>query len=121
MSVKIFKKFSIKEFVFYCLFGGLALWGLTYMILGTLAKFLPIPESQNMLKLADDTIASLFGLGYLGWGLILFGVFGVALAITMIVFAKDVDKNFEKNQRRAARLQRNKVDTQPEVVDAEVK
>ena len=98
------RKISIAELVLYII----AVWGLTYIILGLLARFLPLPESTNPLKLADDTIRKLFGLGYLGWGLILFGVFAVAGVIIMLVFAKDVDRNFEQNKRREARLQRNK-------------
>ena len=118
------KKNKIIEIIIYCVFGGLAIWGLVYIVLGLLAANLPIPDSSNALRSGDAYIKSLFGLGFFGWGLILFGVFAALTAFSFIYFAKDVDKDYEKNQRRAARLKRNVVtDTKPEetVVDVEVK
>ena len=115
MSSKKKLKISVKELVLYCICGAFALWGLIYIILGLFARFLPL-TSEAPLVVADNTIRNLFGLGYLGWGLILFCSFAVIAAIVMTVFAKDVDKEYEKNQRRAARLNRNKV-----VIDAPVK
>ena len=101
------KKNRIIELVIYGVFGGLAIWGLVYIILGLLAANLPIPDSDNALRSGDAFIKSNFGLGFFGWGLILFGVFASLTAFTFIYFAKDVDKDYEKNQRRAARLKRN--------------
>ena len=115
------KKNKIVEFTLYGVFGGLALWGLVYIILGLLAANLPIPDADNALRSGDAVIKSNFGLGFFGWGLILFGVFASACAFTLVYFAKDVDKDYEKNQRRAARLRRNVVEeTKEEVVDAKV-
>ena len=108
MSSKKKLKISVKELVLYCICGAFVLWGLIYIILGMFARFLPL-TSEAPLIVADNTIRNLFGLGYLGWGLILFCSFAVIAAIVMTVFAKDVDKDYEKNQRRAARLNRNKV------------
>ena len=101
------KRNKIIEITIYSVFGALALWGLVYIVLGLLASNLPIPDSQNALKSADNTIRSNFGLGFFGWGLILFGVFASLTAFSLIYFAKDVDKDYEKSQRRAARLKRN--------------
>ena len=101
------KKNKIIEICIYSLFGALAVWGLVYIILGLLASNLPIPDSQNALRSGDNVIRSHFGLGFFGWGLILFGVFGSLTAFSLIYFAKDVDKDYEKSQRRAARLKRN--------------
>ena len=115
------KKNQIIEIVLYALFGALAIWGLVYIILGLLANNLPVPEAKNALKDGNAVIEANFGLGFFGWGLILFGVFAVAVAITFTYFARDVDKSYEKNQRRAARLKRNKVeDNKEEVIDAKV-
>ena len=116
------KKNKIIEISIYSLFGALAVWGLVYIVLGLLASNLPIPDSQNPLRSGDAVIRSHFGLGFFGWGLILFGVFGVCTALALMYFAKDVDKNYEKSQRRAARLKRNipSEEKVEEVVDVKV-
>ena len=116
------KQLKIVELVIYITCGALALWGLTYIVLGLFANYLPIPDSSNALKSADKVISKNFGLGFFGWGMILFGVFATLGAIALVYFAKDVDKDYEKSQRRAARLKRNiptdnKVE---EVVDVKV-
>ena len=112
------RKLKVKEYVIYIGCGLFALWGLTYIVLGLLANYLPLPDSSNPLKGADTVIKNNFGLGFFGWGLILFGVFAAIGAIALMVFAKDVDKDYEKSQRRAARLKRNVAEE--EVVDAKV-
>ncbi len=115
------RKLKVLEIIIYSTCAAFALWGLTYIVLGLLANNLPIPEANNPLKSADKVIANLFGLGFFGWGMILFGSFAAIAAITLLVYAKDVDKDYEKNQRRAARLKRNVVEEKaPEVIDAKV-
>ena len=116
------KQRKIIEIVIYSVFGALAVWGFVYIVLGILASNLPIPDATNPLKSGDDVIRSTFGLGFFGWGLILFGVFGALTAAAFAYFAKDIDKDYEKSQRRAARLRRNNVTEKPaeEVVDAKV-
>ena len=113
------RKLKLVEIIIYATCGAFALWGLVYMVLGILANNLPIPVNSNPLKSADTVIKSYFGLGFFGWGLILFGVFAVCGAIALAYYAKDVDKEYEKSQRRAARLNRH--EETPNVVDAEVK
>lgn len=123
MKEKKTRKLKPVELVIYICCGLFILWGLTYITLGLIAKYLPVTNSP--LKIANATIARLFGLDMFGWGLILLILFALIAAVTMIVFAKSVDKDYEKSQRRAARLSRSKqVETTPEapqVVDAEVK
>jgi len=123
MKEKKARKLKPVELVIYIISGLFILWGLTYITLGLVAKYLPVTNSP--LKIANATIARLFGLDMFGWGLVIFILFALVAAITMIVFAKNVDKEYEKSQRRAARLSRaNKTETAPEaskIVDAEVK
>lgn len=123
MKEKKARKLKPVELVIYIISGLFILWGLTYITLGLVAKYLPVTNSP--LKIANATIARLFGLDMFGWGLVIFILFALVAAITMIVFAKNVDKEYEKSQRRAARLSRaNKAETAPEaskIVDAEVK
>lgn len=123
MKEKKARKLKPVELVIYIISGLFILWGLTYITLGLVAKYLPVTNSP--LKIANATIARLFGLDMFGWGLVIFILFALVAAITMIVFAKNVDKEYEKSQRRAARLSRaNKTETASEaskIVDAEVK
>lgn len=123
MKEKKARKLKPVELVIYIISGLFILWGLTYITLGLVAKYLPVTNSP--LKIANATIARLFGLDMFGWGLVIFILFALVAAITMIVFAKNVDKEYEKSQRRAARLSRaNKAETASEaskIVDAEVK
>ena len=120
MSSKTKSKLSVKELVLYCICGAFILWGLVYVVLGLLATHLPVAQSANPLYAADNTIKSLFGLGFLGWGLILASSFAVILAIILMVFAKGTDRNTDKDQKRAARLARNKAPKEEELVEAKV-
>lgn len=119
------RKLNVKELVIYCVCGAFVLWGLTYTILGLVAKFMPVTPSHNPIYVADLSIRKAFGLGFFGWGLILTGVFALVAVFTLVYFAKDVDKEYEKSARRAARLARNVVNEEApkeaNVVDAEVK
>ena len=100
---KLTKKTKIFEIVWYSICGALALWGLTYTVLGLVAGELGIHSSKNVLLQASNKIQELFGLGFFGWGLIILGIASLAAVIVLLVFAKSADRDFEKNQRRAAR------------------
>lgn len=113
---KAIKGTKIFEIVWYTLCGAVALWGLTYTVLGLVAKELP---SKELLSKANQTVMDIFGLGFFGWGLIILGVATVAAVIVLLVFAKRVDRDFEKTQRRAARRSAMQQEDTPEVVEAE--
>lgn len=98
------KKALVVEIILYVVSGGLALWGLTYMILGLLAKYLPILSSKNPLVSFDNTIANLFGLNSLYWGMIIFVIGALVAVLTLLYFAKSADRDFDKKERRKARL-----------------
>lgn len=109
------KKLTTFEKICYPICCLLMLWGITYVVLGLIADNLQVSSSNNYLKQASDALASIFGLGFFGWGLIIFGIGAVLMTITLLVNARNTDRDYEKAQRRAARLNRNRV------VDAEVK
>lgn len=114
-------KISKFELVAYIITGAFALWGFVYMILGLLANNLPIHSDQNYLKQASDAIKQTFGLDFLGWGIIILAISILAMVIVMLACAGKKDKTFEKEQRRAARLMRNKPQvSEPQVVEGEV-
>lgn len=119
MNMKKKLPLSKFEIVWYSICTAFALWGLTYIILGLIAQNLAVPASKNYLAQASEALASVFGLGFFGWGLIILGVSAVAASIVLLVNAKKTDRDYEKAQRRAARLARTTFGEEtPEVVDA---
>lgn len=110
-------KVSVFELVWYILNGLVALWGLTYITLGLIASGL---SSSSSLVAADKTIVSLFGHGFLIWGIIILAIAVVATVVVLLIYAGKVDRVFEKEQRRAARLAQIKASVSEEVVDVEV-
>ncbi|MGM9874145.1 MAG: hypothetical protein ACI31G_04475 [Bacilli bacterium] len=98
------KQTKIFEIVFYSIQGAVMLWGLTYVVLGLLGMYLPIPTSQNALNDFSSFMQKTFGLPTLYWGLIIFAVGALIMVIALLKIAKGKDKEFEQHQRRQARL-----------------
>lgn len=116
------KELTTFEKFCYPVCGALMLWGLTYTVLGLIGDNLQVQSSSNYLKQASDTIAKLFGLGFFGWGLIIFSIGVVIAVVVLLVNARSTDRDFEKAQRRAARLARNRTtENETQIIDAEVK
>ena len=93
---------SIVEIVWYSLMGGLGLWGLTYIVLGLVAAYAPIPDADNKLVDGNNAIMKAFGLGFFGWGLIILAIAAVGAVIALLLTSRKADREFEKSQRRAA-------------------
>ena len=117
------------ELVWYCVCALVGLWGLTYIVLGLIAENLPITSEDNDFVAANAKHVSTFGLGWLGWGLIILAIAAVAAAITLLLLSNKADRDYEKNTRRAARLaqldaeeakEEELAKQEGEVVDAEV-
>lgn len=100
------KKFSVFELVSYIIAGLLALWGLTYLVLGLIGMYIDVIPSKNVLQLASDSLAKHFGLGFFAWGLILLSIGALLAIIILCVFAKRSDRVYEREARRAARRNR---------------
>ena len=118
-------KSNIFEIIVYVLAGLIALWGLTYLVLGLIAENLNVLSSKNELLKASNTIKRLFGLGFVGWGMILLGIGALLAIIVLAANAKKSDRAFDREARRAAR--RNRLQTElgaptaaNEVIDVEV-
>lgn len=126
------KKFPLHPFelVWYILCGLVGIWGLTYIVLGIVAGYLPIKSEDPALVKADAKILELFKLGFLGWGLIILAIAAVAAVVVLLVFSNKVDRDYEKNVRRAQRLAQLEAEEakedaaeeakQEEIIDAEV-
>ena len=99
--MKKFKNLSLFEIIWYALTGAVAVWGLTFIVLGIVARNL---KSTADLVKANASYAKAMGLGFFNWGMILLATGVVLAVIVLLVFAKQADREVEKQQRRAARL-----------------
>ena len=104
---------SIFEIVAYSILGLLGIWGLVYVALGVSCEFISYKSALS------ETNKSFGDLGFLNQGLIILAVATVASVIILLINAKTSDRDFEKAQRRAARLAKEPAATETQVVDAE--
>lgn len=112
---------TIFELVWYILCAVVCVWGLTYSVLGLVAKYADI----DVLQTFDADIEKLFGLDLYFWGLVIMAIAAFSAVVVLLSFAKKFDRAVEREQRRSARLGALKkeslvVDKQPaiEVVPA---
>ena len=94
------------ELVAYIIAGLLALWGLTYTILGLFATYLNVLSENNEILKASNVIKKNFGLGFFGWGLILLAIGAFVAVVFLCANAKKSDREYEREARRAARRAR---------------
>ena len=115
---------SIFELVWYPICALVIIWGITYVILGLVAKY---NDGLTSLRAFNTKFQGTFGLNLYFWGLIIIAIGVVAAVVVMLFFAKIYDRASEREQRRSARLNALKkedkvVDTQPaEVSEPEAK
>lgn len=102
-------KVSVFEIVWYSLSAAIAVWGITYIVLGMIGDYSAITATENELAKASEAIKAAFGLGFFHWGLILTGIGAVSAVVVLLFNAKKSDKEVEKAARRAARLTRDNV------------
>lgn len=109
MSKSVFKNLSLIELIVYLVAGALALWGLTYIALGLIGSYINVGADDNALLKGSEALAKVFGLGFLGWGLIILSIGALLAVVCLCINAKKTDKEAEKAARRAARLGDEKV------------
>ena len=107
------------EIVWYALCALVGLWGLTYIVLGIIAENLPITSEDKGLVKASAQFAKIFGLDFLGWGLIILAIAGIAAVIVLLLFSNKVDRDYEKTVRRAQRLAQLEAEEAKEDAEAE--
>ena len=95
-------KLSIFEIVWYTLCALVFLWGLTYIVLGLIGMYAPIKPADNVIQQASDSYAKVFKMGFFPYGLIHVGVAAILALIVLLSCSKKSDREFEKEQRRAA-------------------
>ena len=101
---------TVFEIIAYTILLLLGLWALTYISLGIACQFI---RYDTVLAEANAKL----NLGFLWEGLIILGATVIAAVTVLLIFAKRADRDFEKAQRRAARIKKAPT---VEVVDAEV-
>ena len=109
------------ELVWYIICGLLALWGLTYIVLGLVAENLPITTDESAFALANKSFADTFGLDWLGWGLIILAIGALGAVIVLLALAGKTDREYEKTTRRAQRLAQLEAEVIKEEASEEVK
>lgn len=122
MKKKAKLKLSVFEIVLYALCFLVFLWGITYIVLGLIARFAPIPSSENEILKASDAYAKTFKMGFFGYGLIHTAVAWLVAIIVLLIYSKKSDREYEKEQRRAAlrASARKSMGLDEDVIDAEV-
>ena len=113
------------ELVWYTLCCLVGIWGITYIVLGLVAENLPIKATNEGLVKVNLDFAKKFGLDFLGWGLIILAIAAVAAVIVLLLFSNKVDREYEKNVRRAQRLaqleaEEIKEEEKEEAIEAEI-
>ena len=112
------------EFVWYTLTGLVGAWGLTYIVLGLVAQNLPVKSEDDGLVKANAEFAKTFKLDFFGWGLIILAIAAVAAVVVLLLFSNKVDRDYEKNVRRAQRMAQMEAEEakleKEEAIDAEV-
>ena len=63
------------ELVWYTLTGLVGIWGITYIVLGLVARYLPITDEDKGLVKVNGDFAKTFKLDFFGWGLIILAIF----------------------------------------------
>ena len=105
------RKISIFEIVWYSVMAALAIWGLTFIVLGVMCRYLP---DNDGLIAANDAYASKMHGGFLKYGMIILPVAALLAVLVLLINAKTADREVEKQQRRAARLAAaNEVKSEP--------
>lgn len=123
------KKFPLHPFelVWYILTGLVGAWGLTYIVLGLIAENLPVKATDEGLVKVMDDFTKTFKLDFFGWGLIILAIAAVAAVVVLLLFSNKVDRDYEKNVRRAQRMAQMEAEEakleeeeKVEAIDAEV-
>ena len=100
MAKKFNRPISIFELVVYTLAGLLGIWGLVYISLGLAVNFLRY--DNQLVKTNAALIAGTNGMGFLQQGILILFCAVLVLVVFLLGFAKKADRQYEKEQRRAA-------------------
>ena len=91
---------SIVEIIVYSLSGLMALWGLVYISLGLAVNFLKY--DNELVKTNAAILEGTNGMGFLQQGILVLFIGVIVAVVFLLGFAKVADRQYEKEQRRAA-------------------
>ena len=94
------KRFPLHPFelVWYILCGLVGIWGITYIVLGLVAEYLPAKYADGDFVQANVEFAKNFKLDWFGWGLIILAIASVAAVVVLLLFSSKVDRDYEKKK-----------------------
>lgn len=119
-NIKKTKKVNGKELAWYIGASIFILGGLTFLVFSIIGYTLNVKPSENWVKISESTAwRSWSNMGWMEWGLILFGFGMIILIATLAYNAKKTDKEVDKANRRKQRLasleEMDKVEEKPSV------
>ena len=91
---------SIVEIIVYSLSGLMAFWGLVYISLGVAVNFLKY--DNELVKTNAAILEGTNGMGFLQQGILVLFIGVIVAVVFLLGFAKVADRQYEKEQRRAA-------------------
>ena len=99
------KKLSSKELFWYVLAGLLGVTGLTFLVFGIVGDHFPGLYEDNWIAASENGwLKNWSGLGYRYWGIILLCGAAFIAIVALAVFAKEGDRDVDRERRRAQRL-----------------
>ena len=99
---KTTRKIAIFEIVWYAICTLLALWGLTFLVLGIIAR--NYPSFSNDLIAFNNATATKTNIDLVFWGIIIIAVGVILATIVLCIYGKTADRNMDRETRRKARI-----------------
>lgn len=109
------KKLSRKEIFWYVLAAVIAVVGIVFLTLGIIGDHFQALFSENWIAASENGwLKNWSGLGYRYWGIILIAASAFVAVVSLAYFAKEGDRDADRERRRAQRLgATNVVDVTP--------
>ena len=99
------KKLTRKEIGWYVFSGIIGLIGLVFLVFGIVGDHFPGLYADNWIASSENGwLKNWSGLGYRYWGIILIAAAAFIAIIALAVFAKEGDRDADRERRRAQRL-----------------
>ena len=110
-------KLKKKEIFWYALAGVIAVTGLVFVVFGIIGDHLPVLASDNWVRNSEKAwLIPWIHMGYRYFGIILVLIAAFVAMLSLTLFAREGDRDAERNLRRAQRLA---IEQEP-VAEAEV-
>ena len=99
------KKLTRKEIAWYVIASIIGVIGLVFLVFGIVGDYFPGLYEDNWIAASESGwLKNWSGLGYRYWGIILIAAAAFIAIIALAVFAKEGDRDADRERRRAQRL-----------------